>query len=222
MTTSGSTSQVQPHKAAQGLQWLSFYYALACYNVICKPVTEYSRWAAQSKPIYNSIYIYQEQNLQQYLFVQCPMMPFAASKAEVFCFILVLEPFSGFTSQAGAAGVARWTKKVNVFSQDLLIIPINHHNLHWCLTTVDMRSRFISYYDSMHGSGLSGHAEYRVLPTLAKWLSEERIENRQLSQTTDWQQVTVKELPEQQMVAAVAYSHAYGSRPSEGLQASEY
>ena len=56
----------------------------------------------------------------------------------------------------GAAGVARWTKKVNLFSQDLLIIPINHDSLHWCLATVDMRSRSISYYDSMHGSGLSG------------------------------------------------------------------
>ena len=55
-----------------------------------------------------------------------------------------------------AAGVARWTKKVDVFSQDLLIIPINHDSLHWCLATVDMRSRAISYYDSMRGSGLSG------------------------------------------------------------------
>ena len=56
----------------------------------------------------------------------------------------------------GAAGVARWTKNVNVFSQDLLIIPINHDSLHWCLATVDMRSRAISYFDSMRGSGLSG------------------------------------------------------------------
>lgn len=54
------------------------------------------------------------------------------------------------------AGVARWTKKVDVFSQDLLIIPINHHNLHWCLATVDMRTHIISYYDSMLGCGLSG------------------------------------------------------------------
>ncbi|DBA72991.1 TPA: SUMO1 sentrin specific peptidase 1 [Trebouxia sp. C0005] len=49
----------------------------------------------------------------------------------------------------------------------------------------------------MRGSGLSGHAEYQVLPTLAKWLAEERVDKGQLSQTTDWHQVTVKELPEQ-------------------------
>ena len=48
-----------------------------------------------------------------------------------------------------------------MFSQDLLIIPINHVNLHWCLATVDMRTHIISYYDSMLGCGLSGKQHTR-------------------------------------------------------------
>ena len=53
-------------------------------------------------------------------------------------------------------GVASWTKKLDVFSYDLLMFPINHSNLHWCLATADIRNNTISYYDSMLGSGLSG------------------------------------------------------------------
>ena len=54
--------------------------------------------------------------------------------------------------------MAHWTKKVDVFSQDLLLIPINHNNLHWCLAAVDMHRKIISYYDSMLGTGFSGES----------------------------------------------------------------
>ena len=53
-------------------------------------------------------------------------------------------------------GVASWTKKLDVFSHDLLVFPINHNNLHWCLASADLRHSTIYYYDSMLGSGLSG------------------------------------------------------------------
>ena len=89
--------------------------------------------------------------------VYFPMMFFAPSKCLGFLLHTCVGAIEWLHIPSwGAAGVARWTKTVDVFSQDLLIIPINHDNLHWCLATVDMRSRAISYYDSMRGSGLSG------------------------------------------------------------------
>ena len=57
---------------------------------------------------------------------------------------------------------------MDVFSKDLLLVPVNHNNLHWCLAAVDLNSRSISYYDSMVGNGLSGemllHMHLRAVP----------------------------------------------------------
>ncbi|KAL3157513.1 Cysteine-type peptidase activity protein [Trebouxia sp. C0010 RCD-2024] len=95
------------------------------------------------------------------------------------------------------AGVASWTKKVDIFSHDLLIFPINHNNLHWCLAMANLSSSTIYYYDSMLGSGLSGHAEAVVLSTLEGWLQEEaRRKGCQIQERLE--KVTVRDdLPEQ-------------------------
>ncbi|KAB7498523.1 Sentrin-specific protease 1 [Armadillidium nasatum] len=53
--------------------------------------------------------------------------------------------------KTGYTSVKRWTKKVDVFSYDLLIIPV-HLGMHWCLATIDFRNKTINYYDSMHGN----------------------------------------------------------------------
>lgn len=60
-------------------------------------------------------------------------------------------------------GVASWTKKLDVFNHDLLVFPINHNNLHWCLASADLRNSTICYYDSMLGSGLSGTMPHHCL-----------------------------------------------------------
>uniref|UniRef100_A0A8D0L359 SUMO specific peptidase 1 n=1 Tax=Sphenodon punctatus TaxID=8508 RepID=A0A8D0L359_SPHPU len=51
---------------------------------------------------------------------------------------------------AGYQAVKRWTKKVDVFSVDILLVPI-HLGVHWCLAVVDFRKKTITYYDSMGG-----------------------------------------------------------------------
>ncbi|XP_027766252.1 sentrin-specific protease 1-like, partial [Empidonax traillii] len=51
---------------------------------------------------------------------------------------------------AGYGAVKRWTKKVDIFSVDLLLVPI-HLGVHWCLAVVDFRKKTITYYDSMGG-----------------------------------------------------------------------
>ena len=38
----------------------------------------------------------------------------------------------------GFNGVSNWMKDVDIFSKQLLLIPI-HHQTHWCLATVDFK-----------------------------------------------------------------------------------
>ncbi|CAL9694429.1 unnamed protein product [Knipowitschia caucasica] len=47
----------------------------------------------------------------------------------------------------GYDGVKRWTKNVDIFGKDLLLIPI-HLEVHWSLVSVDIRRRAITYFDS--------------------------------------------------------------------------
>ncbi|CAG07397.1 unnamed protein product, partial [Tetraodon nigroviridis] len=52
--------------------------------------------------------------------------------------------------KSGYCAVRRWTKKTDIFSKDILLVPI-HLGVHWCLSVVDFRKRSIMYYDSMGG-----------------------------------------------------------------------
>jgi len=38
----------------------------------------------------------------------------------------------------GHSAVKRWTRKVDIFGYDILVIPV-HLKVHWCLATVDLR-----------------------------------------------------------------------------------
>ena len=51
----------------------------------------------------------------------------------------------------GFNAVKRWTKKVDLFAQSLILIPV-HLGMHWCLATIDMDAKTIHYYDSMGGN----------------------------------------------------------------------
>ena len=57
-----------------------------------------------------------------------------------------------------------------MLAADLILIPINHCNLHWCLATIATSAGTLSYFDSMGGKGSSGPAGHRVLATLEEWL----------------------------------------------------
>ncbi|XP_053564215.1 sentrin-specific protease 1 [Bombina bombina] len=51
---------------------------------------------------------------------------------------------------AGYQAVKRWTKKVDLFCMNILLVPI-HLGVHWCLAVIDFRKKTITYYDSMGG-----------------------------------------------------------------------
>lgn len=52
---------------------------------------------------------------------------------------------------SGYSTVRRWTKKMDIFSKDILLVPV-HLGVHWCLSVVDFRKKAILYFDSMGGN----------------------------------------------------------------------
>ncbi|NXC25353.1 SENP1 protease, partial [Campylorhamphus procurvoides] len=94
---------------------------------------------------------------------------------------------------AGYQAVKRWTKKVDIFSVDLLLVPI-HLGVHWCLAVVDFRKKTITYYDSM--GGINSEA-CRVL---LQYLKQESLDKKRKEfDTNGWALLSKKsqEIPQQ-------------------------
>ncbi|KAJ1031004.1 hypothetical protein NDA18_002229 [Ustilago nuda] len=51
--------------------------------------------------------------------------------------------------QRGFDGVKRWTRRIDIFSKDLILFPINLGNSHWVCGAINMRKHRFEYYDSM-------------------------------------------------------------------------
>ena len=45
--------------------------------------------------------------------------------------------------------LAKWTKKIDIFAKDVVLIPVNHNNLHWTAAAINFRKKRIESYDSM-------------------------------------------------------------------------
>ncbi|XP_075816641.1 sentrin-specific protease 1 isoform X1 [Microtus pennsylvanicus] len=94
---------------------------------------------------------------------------------------------------AGYQAVKRWTKKVDVFSVDLLLVPI-HLGVHWCLAVIDFRKKSVTYYDSM--GGINNEA-CRIL---LQYLKQESVDKKRKEfDTNGWQLFSKKsqEIPQQ-------------------------
>ncbi|XP_063607568.1 sentrin-specific protease 1-like isoform X2 [Penaeus indicus] len=93
--------------------------------------------------------------------------------------------------KTGYSTVRRWTKKVDVFSMDLLLVPV-HLGMHWCLATMDLRSKSIRYYDSMLGDN------ERCLEALKRYLESEHEDKKKAKYDTgDWTLENMKDIPQQ-------------------------
>ncbi|XP_051877737.1 sentrin-specific protease 2-like isoform X2 [Pristis pectinata] len=66
----------------------------------------------------------------------------------------------------GYQTVKQWTKGVDLFEKDLILVPV-HLGVHWCLTVADLRKKIILYLDSM------GQWNDDVCWTLLQYLQEE-------------------------------------------------
>ncbi|KAJ8253151.1 hypothetical protein GJAV_G00209690 [Gymnothorax javanicus] len=48
----------------------------------------------------------------------------------------------------GHAAVRRWTKAVDLFLYDVILVPL-HLGVHWSLAVIDLKAKSVKYYDSM-------------------------------------------------------------------------
>ncbi|KAG1146077.1 hypothetical protein G6F37_004969 [Rhizopus arrhizus] len=82
--------------------------------------------------------------------------------------------------EQGYAKVRRWTKRVDIFSKDILFVPINK-SYHWVLGVIDMKNKRISIYDSLHGK------DEFTLTLLLSYLEEEHLDKKKvLYDTSEW------------------------------------
>ena len=58
------------------------------------------------------------------------------------------DPINGYCF----AGVNRWTRKIDLFSFDKVILPV-HLSSHWTCAVINLRDRRFEFYDSMGGEG---------------------------------------------------------------------
>ncbi|XP_057711047.1 sentrin-specific protease 3-like [Corythoichthys intestinalis] len=79
----------------------------------------------------------------------------------------------------GYEGVKRWTKNVDIFQKDLLLIPI-HLEVHWSLVSVDIPGKTIFYFDSQRT------LNRRCPKHIHKYLQAEAIKKDQKDFLTGW------------------------------------
>ncbi|KAM6473703.1 sentrin-specific protease 1 isoform 1-T2 [Liasis olivaceus] len=94
---------------------------------------------------------------------------------------------------AGYPAVKRWTKKVDIFSVDILLVPI-HLGVHWCLAVTDFRKKTITYFDSMGG------ANSEACKTLLQYLKQESLDKKRKEfDTNGWMLLCKRsqEIPQQ-------------------------
>ncbi|XP_029509388.2 sentrin-specific protease 5 [Oncorhynchus nerka] len=90
----------------------------------------------------------------------------------------------------GYEGVKRWTKKVDLFSKRLLLIPI-HLEIHWSLITVDIANHHIHYYDSQ------GIVFKYTMENILTYILAEAEEKKQAAYQKGWKTIISKGIPQQ-------------------------
>lgn len=92
---------------------------------------------------------------------------------------------------SGYSALRRWTRHVDIFAHDLVLIPV-HLGAHWCLAVIDFRAKSIRYLDSLGGSNPECHKALR------QYLQEESRDKRGTEMDlSDWTFEAVKDIPQQ-------------------------
>uniref|UniRef100_A0A8C5U7W6 SUMO specific peptidase 2 n=1 Tax=Malurus cyaneus samueli TaxID=2593467 RepID=A0A8C5U7W6_9PASS len=96
-------------------------------------------------------------------------------------------------SSASHREVKKWTKGVDIFEHDVILVPI-HLRVHWTLLVVDLREKTIKYFDSLGQKGDD------ICKTVLKYLEEESKEKRNIELTaSEWtlHSMGTEEIPQQ-------------------------
>ena len=93
----------------------------------------------------------------------------------------------------GYKSVRSWTKAVNLFAKELILVPV-HLDQHWSLVVTDLREKSIVYLDSM------GLKRPDVLAQIFQYLQDESIARRNVAlKPLEWKQhsMAAEEIPQQ-------------------------
>lgn len=94
--------------------------------------------------------------------------------------------------EVGYSGVRRWTRKVDIFSYDIIPIPV-HKGIHWCMSIINFKEKTIKYYDSM------GAPNNSVLKALEDYLQSESLDKKNTQfDMSDWRKENVQNIPQQE------------------------
>lgn len=96
--------------------------------------------------------------------------------------------FYHFLSKFGYASVQRWTKRVDIFSFDIIAIPI-HLPGHWAMVVVDCANTTGTYYDSMN------RKMHSILKVIEQYLEDEYVDKKTSHLPFDWKFVCDETIP---------------------------
>ncbi|KZT43922.1 cysteine proteinase [Sistotremastrum suecicum HHB10207 ss-3] len=87
----------------------------------------------------------------------------------------------------------KWTKKVDIFAKDVVIIPVNHSNMHWTAAAINFRKKRIESYDSLGGP------RPEVFKKLRSYLQDEHRDKKKKDfDFTGWQDYCPEDTPRQE------------------------
>lgn len=92
----------------------------------------------------------------------------------------------------GYSGVQRWTRKIDIFNMDIILVPVHLIN-HWCMAIIDMKKKTIKYYNSFD---MPNDA---LLDALAKYIQWEHLDKKKVAfDMSGWEVENVWDRPRQE------------------------
>ncbi|EIM92773.1 cysteine proteinase [Stereum hirsutum FP-91666 SS1] len=88
--------------------------------------------------------------------------------------------------------LAKWTKRFDIFSKDIVLIPVNHANSHWTAAAINFRKKRIESYDSMNMN------RSEVFKYLREYLNKESLDKKNKPfDFTGWEDYQALDAPQQ-------------------------
>ncbi|KAI9557901.1 hypothetical protein GHT06_014653 [Daphnia sinensis] len=92
---------------------------------------------------------------------------------------------------SGYAALERWTKDVDLFEKDVILVPV-HSGCHWSLATICPQEKTIQYYDSQ------GRSDMVCLYNLKKYIvAEGEAKNKSVTWAEQWKLECAENIPQQ-------------------------
>lgn len=88
-------------------------------------------------------------------------------------------------SENSYATLKRWTRRVDIFSFDYILIPL-HLGMHWALASINCNAKRICYYDSLTNTSLINQGGHVHQTAILKYLELEHKEKKSTNLPSDW------------------------------------